>query len=200
MPPSTSVRIDRKMAPSSNKFLFIVVVIAAFAVQPSAARKTAAAAAPAPAGGKVAQPKSLIPPLFPCIPGLPKLPFIPCYPVWSPEPVVKPTDCWQPLTKLVPCAGFLANYTRVSEPPSACCDGYTDLVGSAGICLCHYSNGDVAKILKVQLNFTRAFALSPACGSHIRAEAFAHCNAEGIPPMTPPNPPPAPTGKAPRPA
>ncbi|CAL4903851.1 unnamed protein product [Urochloa decumbens] len=127
-----------------------------------------------------------VPPMIACTPGLPK--FIPCY---DPPPLRgPPAECWTPLSKLAPCAGFLTADSSVS---SACCDGFQYMVDYAAICFCHYSNGDIGKIVPGTLNSTRLFGLSGACGSVVRLEAFTDCDSkfDYVPPMTPPSPPPS---------
>ncbi|CAL4896454.1 unnamed protein product [Urochloa decumbens] len=128
-----------------------------------------------------------IPPVVACTPGLPK--FIPCY---EPKPLRgPPAECWTPLSKLAPCAGFLT--ASDSSVSSACCDGFKYMVDYAAICFCHYSNGDIGKIVPGTLNSTRLFGLSGACGSVVRLEAFTDCDSkfDYVPPMTPPSPPPS---------
>ncbi|CAN6335839.1 unnamed protein product [Urochloa humidicola] len=130
-----------------------------------------------------------IPPMIACTPDLPK--FIPCY---EPQPLRgPPAECWTPLSKLKPCAGFLTANSSVSSALGACCDGFQDVVDYAAICFCHYSNGDIGKIIPGTLNSTRLFGLSTACGSVARLEAFIDCDSkfDHIPPMTPPSPPPS---------
>ncbi|KAL6880688.1 hypothetical protein ACP4OV_012253 [Aristida adscensionis] len=186
------------MAPSIKFILLLISALVAFAaVQPSAAARAAHdAAAPAPAA---ALPKFSLPPLISCIPFLPQIPFLPCYSIWPTPAPPRPalTECWSPLAELTPCAGYLSKNSVVPVPPPACCDGLNDVVNYAAICFCHYSNGDVANVLKVPLNLTRAFELPPACNSFARLEGFANCSSDPtVPPLTPPSPPPsAPAGK-----
>ncbi|CAN6219399.1 unnamed protein product [Urochloa humidicola] len=158
------------MAPPSNKRVLIAVLIA-FAL---------AAASPQPSVA------FSIPPIIPCLRGLPRIPFLPCR---EPEPLPPqklPTECWPPLMKLAtPCAGFLTNST-VPAPPSACCDGYQSVIDDAGICLCHVGNGDIHKLLPAPLNLTRMFEVPQACGNAVGLKAFTDCNMDDVPPMTPP--------------
>ncbi|CAN6330787.1 unnamed protein product [Urochloa humidicola] len=126
-----------------------------------------------------------IPPMIACTPDLPK--FIPCY---DPPPLRgPPAECWTPLSKLAPCAGFLTGNSSVS---SACCDGFQYMVDYAALCFCHYSNGDIGEIIPGTINSTRLFGLSTACGSVARLEAFTDCSKFAhVPPMTLPSPPPS---------
>lgn len=146
------------MAPS-HKHVLIALLVACFAVslQPSAAIR--------------------IPAIVPCLPGVPRIPFVPCYETPPLPPLKEPTECWSPLEKLTACAGFFTN-PSVSSPPGACCDGYQFVVDHAAVCFCHYSNGDIGKIIPGPLNSTRMFALSTACGSVIRLEAFSDCDSK----------------------
>lgn len=119
-----------------------------------------------------------IPGILPCLPGVPRIPFVPCYETPPLPPLKEPAECWTPLEKLAPCAGFLTN-SSVTSALGACCDGYQYVLDYAAICFCHYSNGDIAKIIPGPLNSTRVFGLSGACGSTLRLEAFiTECNSK----------------------
>ncbi|KAF8762879.1 hypothetical protein HU200_008970 [Digitaria exilis] len=78
------------MAPSSKSLLIALLVALAISLQPSAAFEIR------------------IPP-FPCIPGLPDIWFIPCYNATPAPPMKEITECWTPVMKMMPCAGFLTN-------------------------------------------------------------------------------------------
>ncbi|KAL6855987.1 hypothetical protein ACP4OV_018789 [Aristida adscensionis] len=170
------------MAPSS----FLIALLVALAVQPSAAARAAhgeaAAAAPAPGGGGavvVANPSSAtLLPLIPCS-LLPDIPFLRdifhliCY-----DPTPPPKPCRPALAAMAaPCAAFLtagANATPAA-PPRACCDGYFGVINDEPLCLCHIGNGDIAQLLPAPVNMTRVFALPRPCGSALRLEDFATC-------------------------
>ncbi|KAF8664276.1 hypothetical protein HU200_054821 [Digitaria exilis] len=160
------------MAPSSNNLLIALLVALAISLQPSAAFEIR------------------IPP-FPCIPGLPDIWFIPCYNATPAPPMKEITECWTPVMKMMPCAGFLTN-ASITEASSDCCKGFKSVPdGGAAICYCHIGNGDIAKLLPGTLNFTRLYSLPKVCHDIVGLEAYAHCDRAGVPPLTPPSPAPS---------
>lgn len=139
-----------KMVPS-NKLILIALLVAAAVVSPSL------------------QPSSAL--RIPCIPGLPRIPFLPCSP---PPPLPElPTECWTPLTKMVPCAGFITNGGGLQAPSTACCEGFESIGHHAqAVCYCRVANGDVGQLFAAPLNVTRLFSLPKACDVHLRMEGL----------------------------
>ncbi|KAJ1292157.1 hypothetical protein BS78_02G370700 [Paspalum vaginatum] len=162
------------MAPSKRfqlmAMLVFIIAVATPSLQPSAAF-------------------SLIPPIFPCIPGLPRIPLLPCV---EPPPVKEPTECRSHLMKMMPCAGYLTN-SSVMVPPITCCEGFSQISNDgAAICYCHVVNGDIGQLLPAPMNFERMFSLTDKCSMSFSLEALAqHCDGDGAPPMTLPGPPPS---------
>ncbi|WVZ66930.1 hypothetical protein U9M48_016083 [Paspalum notatum var. saurae] len=135
--------------------MLIVIAVATPSLQPSAAF-------------------SLIPPIFPCIPGLPRIPLLPCV---EPSPVKKPTECRSHLMKMMPCAGYLTN-SSVTVPPSTCCEGFNQVShDGAAICYCHVANGDINQLLPSPMNSTRMLSLATECRMNLHMEALVqNCN------------------------
>ncbi|KAJ1274524.1 hypothetical protein BS78_05G069000 [Paspalum vaginatum] len=88
------------------------------------------------------------------------------------------TEYWTPLTKMMPCAGFLTD-ASISEPLLACCTGFGSVTDDGGaICFCHVGNGDVANLLPAPMNSTSMFSLPVVCDFNLRLKPFARCNPE----------------------
>ncbi|CAL5090206.1 unnamed protein product [Urochloa decumbens] len=199
------------MAPSNNRFLILLlaaIAVAAANLPPSAAIRAEAeaeptAAAPSPANGDVLHPAAEftipdlpIPALLPCPPLFPKIPLIPCYKEPSPPPEIK--ECRPSLEKLMrPCAGFLTN-SSIFAPTSECCAAFDPFYEDKAVlaCLCHLTNGDVARLLPAPLNRRRIVPLLISCDFQITPNALSDaCDTlrkeDGIPPMDLPSSPPS---------
>ncbi|CAN6203788.1 unnamed protein product [Urochloa humidicola] len=208
--------------PTSNTPILTISLLVAIAValpslHPSAAAATraegsattTAAAAAAPSPGEEVAPAGLnipdlpLPRILPCPPWFPKIPLIPCFNVTppAPPPPTNPRECRSSLRSLMPCAGFLTN-ASVAAPPSACCDGFDPFFfanqsSPALLCLCHISSADIAGLLPVPMNHTRAASVMEQCGLGLPIDAlsrFCRNNRDQVPPIDSPSQPPAAAG------
>ena len=172
------------MATPPNK-CFLILFLVPFAMVATMAaigtEASATAAAPSPANGVVLHPEAEysipdlpVPALLHCPPLFPKIPLIPCYNVTPPP--TDPRECRSSLRSLMPCAGFLTN-ASVPAPPTACCDGFDPFVANRSsaplLCLCHIATADIARLLPVPMNHTRAASVLEDCGLGLPIDALS---------------------------
>ena len=76
----------------------------------------------------------------------------------------------------MPCAGFLTS-ASVPAPPTACCDGFDPFVANRSsaplLCLCHIATADIARLLPVPMNHTRAAFVIEDCGLGLPIDALS---------------------------
>ncbi|XP_072978852.1 non-specific lipid transfer protein GPI-anchored 5-like [Typha angustifolia] len=70
-------------------------------------------------------------------------------------------NCVQTLLSMMPCLDYITDHEP--SPPSGCCINLSNVLGSQPLCLCHILNGDVAKLLGIQIDQNRALALPGFC-------------------------------------
>ena len=76
----------------------------------------------------------------------------------------------------MPCAGFLTS-ASVPALPTACCDGFDPFVANRSsaslLCLCHIATADIARLLPVPMNHTRAAFVIEDCGLGLPIDALS---------------------------